>query len=258
MRSVLMGIAAILFLSRASEAGFVFNYTVTPGVGALAGKNVFRFYARNDQTGEQFGTKALLASDIHFKTQVQPLFFNFRDVDNNELDDANVSGLGMDETTITGTFMRYGTSNDWQEAFVSPSGNRSTATSNAATKYANVTDFNMAGFSLNKALDATQGLGRFYGAAVVAAGTDVTVSGRVAAEAGGVVGTGAAPLESLGIDSLIIDTGTTSLLAAEAAASVEQGSFYSFSFVATAPEPGTVGVLGLAGTLMLARRRSRR
>jgi hypothetical protein len=258
MRSVLMGIAAILFLSRATEAGFVFNYTVTPGVGALAGKNVFKFYARNDGTGEQLGTKALLASDIHFRTVGQPLYFDFRDVDNDERDDANVAGLGMDENTVTGTFMRYGTYNEWQPGFISPSGNRSTATSDARIKYANVTDFNVQSFSLNKALDATQGLGRFYGAAVVPAGTDVNVFGRVAAEAGGVVGTGAAPVESLGIDSLITDAGTASLLAAEAAASVEQGSFYSFSFVATAPEPGTVGVLGLAGTLMLARRRSRR
>jgi hypothetical protein len=260
MRNVLSGLAVALFLSPSAHAGFVFSYTVMPGAGALAGKDIFKFYARNDQTGEQLGTKALLASDIHFKTAGQPLYFDFRDMDNDERDDANVAGLGMDENTVTGTFMRYGTYNDWQPGFISPSGNRGTATSDARIKYANVTDFNVASFSLNKALDATQGLGRFYGAAVVPAGTDVNVFGRVAAEAGGVVGTGAAPLEAAGIDSsFIADTATTSLLAAEAAASVEQGAFFNFNFTATAaPEPGTIGVLGLAGTLMMARRRARR
>jgi hypothetical protein len=242
-------------MAESAWAGFVFNYTVMPGAGALAGKNIFKFYALNDQTGEQAGSKALLASDIHFKSLGQPLVFNFRDVDNDEIVDANVSGLGMDETSVTGTFMRYGTSADWQEVFVSPSGNRGSATNDATSKYANVTDFNLAGFSLNKALDATQGLGRFYGAAVVPAGTDVNVFGRVAAEQGGVVGTGAAPLETSGIDSSLTDPATTSLLSAEAASSVTQGSFYNFSFVATAPEPGTVGIIAVGGMLMMARRR---
>jgi hypothetical protein len=251
-------VVALSFLPAVARAGFQFNYTVTQGTGALAGKNIFRFYALNDQTGDQAGSKSLLASDIHFTTQGQPLVFDFRDVDNDQRVDANVSGLGMDENNVTGTFMRYGTYTDWVEAFIRPVGNRGSATNNATTAYASVTDFNMAGFSQNKALDATQGLGRFYGAAVVPAGTNVNVFGKVAAESGGAAGTGAAPLDSSGIESLLLDSTTTQLLAAEAAAGVEQGPFYNFSFVASAPEPGTIGLLGLAGTLMIARRRARR
>jgi hypothetical protein len=250
-----VGLACAL-MAESAWAGFVFNYTVMPGTGALTGKNIFKFYALNDQTGDQLGSKSLLASDIHFQTVGQPLTFNFRDVDNDERLDANVSGLGMDENNVTGTFNRYGTSADWNEFYVRPVGNRGSATNDATTAYANVTDFNITGFSQNKALDATQGLGRFYGAAVVPVGTDVHVFGQVAAEKGGVVGTGAALPD--GADLLSSDPAMSSLLSAEAAASVEQGAFFPFSFTATAPEPGTIGILGLAGTLMMARRRARR
>lgn len=253
---LVVGFACAL-MAQSALAGFQFNYTVAPGVGPLAGKNIFRFYARNDQTGDQAGSKSLLASDIHFQTQGQPLTFDFRDVDNDGRVDANVSGLGMDETNITGTFNRYGTSADWLEVYVRPVGNRGSATNNATVAYANVTDFNITGFSQNKALDATQGLGRFYGAAVVPAGTDVHVFGQVAAEKGGVVGTGAAALFS-GSDLLSTDPGMSALLSAETSANVEQGPFFPFSFTATAPEPGTIGVLGLIGTGMMARRRARR
>jgi hypothetical protein len=253
--SMAAGLACAL-LTGPAWAGFVFNYTVMPGTGALAGQNIFKFYALNDQTGDQLGSKSLLASDIHFQTVGQPLKFDFRDVDNDGRVDANVSGLGMDENNVTGTFNRYGTSADWNEFYVRPLGNRGTASNDATMAYATVTDFNITGFSQNKALDATQGLGRFYGAAVVPAGTDVHVFGQVAAEKGGVVGTGAALLD--GADLLFSDPGMSSLLSAEAAASVEQGAFFPFSFTATAPEPGTMGVLGLTGTLMMARRRTRR
>ena len=252
IRLMAAGLACAL-LAAPAWAGFVFNYTVMPGTGALAGKNIFKFYALNDQTGEQLGSKSLLASDIHFQTVGQPLTFDFRDVDNDGRADANVSGLGMDENSVTGTFSRYGTSADWQEVYVRPIGNRGSATNDATTAYANVTDFNITGFSQNKAIDATQGIGRFYGAAVVPVGTDVHVFGQVAAEKGGVVGTGAAPL-----DLLTADPTMSALLSAEAAASVEQGPLFSFSFVATAPEPGTLGVLGMIGTVMMARRRARR
>ena len=56
--------ALLLGVAPAAHAGFAINYTVTPGVDALAGTNVFRFYAKNDQTGEQLGSKSLLAMEI--------------------------------------------------------------------------------------------------------------------------------------------------------------------------------------------------
>ena len=247
------GALAALILAPAAHAGFQFNYTVTPGTGALAGDNIFRFYARNDQTGDQAGSKSLLASDIHFKTQGQPLVFDFRDVNNDSRVDANVSGLGMDESNITGTFMRYGDYADWLTAFVRPVGDRGSSTNDAQVAYGNVTDFNVAGFSANKALDATQGLGRFYGAAVVPAGVDVTVVGQVAAEKGSATGTGAAPLDPA--ELLVAAESTTALVSAEAAAAVEQGPFYQFSFTATAPEPGAITLLAAPALTLLRRRR---
>jgi hypothetical protein len=248
------GALAALVFSPAAHAGFQFNYTVTPGTGALAGDNIFRFYAKNDQTGDQAGSKSLLASDIHFKTQSQPLVFDFRDANNDSRIDANVSGRGMDENNITGTFMRFGDYADWQAVYVRPVGNDGSSTNNAQTAYASVTDFNMVGFSLNKALDATQGLGRFYGAAVAPAGMDVTVVGQVAAEKGNATGTGAAPLD---LAEFLAAESTTSLFSAESAAAVEQGPFYQFSFTATAPEPGALCLLALPALTLLRRRRRR-
>jgi hypothetical protein len=249
-----VGALAALVLSPLAQASFQFNYTVTPGTGALAGDNIFRFYAKNDQTGDQAGSKSLLASDIHFKTQGQPLVFDFRDVNNDSRLDANISGRGMDENSITGTFMRYGDYADWQAVYVRPIGNAGSSTNNAQTAYASVTDFNVAGFSANKALDATQGMGRFYGAAVVPTGVDVTVFGQVAAEKGGATGTGAAPLDAA--ELLVAAESTTALVSAESAAAVEQGPFYQFSFTATAPEPGALTLL-VAPALTLLRRRRR-
>ena len=253
---IAVGALAALVLSPSAHAGFQFNYTVTPGTGTLAGDNVFRFYAKNDQTGDQAGSKSLLASDIHFKTPGQPLVFDFRDANNDSRIDANVSGRDMDENNITGTFMRYGDYADWQAVYVRPIGNDGSSTNNAQTAYANVTDFNMVGFSANKALDATQGLGRFYGAAVVPAGVDVTVVGQVAAEKGNPTGTGAgaAPLDPA---ELLVSAESTTALVSAAAAAVEQGPFYQFSFTATAPEPGALSLL-IAPALTLLRRRRRR
>src|SRR6266566_7018051 len=74
-------LAVCLAAATPARAGFVFNYTVTPGDGLLAGKNIFQFYAKNDQTGYQAGSKSLLAADIHFKSVGgTPLTFDFRDV----------------------------------------------------------------------------------------------------------------------------------------------------------------------------------
>ena len=54
-----------------------------------------------------------------------------------------------------------------------------------------------------------------------------------------------------------VSSGIALIPRAEAASSVSQGSFYNFSFVASAPEPGTLGVVAAGGMLMLARRRRR-
>jgi hypothetical protein len=250
-------VVAVCLAAAPARAGFVFNYTVTPGDGPLAGKNIFQFYAKNDQTGDQLGSKSLLAADIHFKpVGGTPLTFDFRDVNGDLIPDANISGSGMDEGNVGGTFMRFGTYADWQEVFVRPVGNKSGGTTVPIVAYANVNDLNLVGFSLNKTLDATQGLGRFYGAAVVPIGVDVNVFGQVAAEKGGPVGTGAAPLVGDDVDALLASGDVSdAMLVSERSRGVEQGPFFQFNFVASAPEPATTGLMGVGTIAVLLRRR---
>jgi hypothetical protein len=252
-------VVAVCLAAMPARAGFVFNYTVTPGDGLLAGKNIFQFYARNDQTGDQLGSKSLLAADIHFRPMGgTALTFDFRDVNGDLIPDANTSGSGMDEGSVGGTFMRFGTYDDWQEFFVRPVGNRSGGGNVPIVAYANVNDLNLVGFSLNKALDATQGLGRFYGAAVVPIGVDVNVFGQVAAEKGGPVGTGAGPVTDGDVDALLAAGDVPgAVLMSERSRGVEQGPFFPFNFVASAPEPATMGLMGVGGVVVLFRRRRR-
>src|SRR4051812_7494103 len=98
MRNRMIGAcaAAILATGQAAHAGFQFNYTITPGAGALAGKNVFNFYARNDQSGGQAGSKGLIAIDAHFVAS-QAFTFDLSDVDGDALQDVNVFGKGFDQ-----------------------------------------------------------------------------------------------------------------------------------------------------------------
>ena len=191
-RSAILAGASMFALAGGAEAGFAFNYTVTPGTGDLAGKNVFNFYAKNDQKGEQYGSKSLLVMETHFKTQGAPFAFDFRDVDGDLQADANVFGKDFDESNGRSTFMRIGSYPDWIS--VQPAANTysTKAGANPQQAYGNVSDFLVTGFSLNKALDATQGLGRFFGTAVVAEGVDIHVFGKVAAEVGGIAEPGAA------------------------------------------------------------------
>ena len=102
-----------LLVAPAAHAGFTINYTVTPGVDALAGNNVFRFYAKNDGTGEQLNTKSLLAMEITFATPGQPFTFDFRDTDGDTLPDANIFGKDFSEMIAPATFMRFGQYPDW-------------------------------------------------------------------------------------------------------------------------------------------------
>ena len=238
--------AAAAAAASTARAGFMFNYTAAPGSGSLSGMNVFNFYALNDQTGPQAGSHSLLAMSVTYATAGQPFKFDFRDSDGDGLADANVYGNGFDETNATGTYLRFGSYADWL-AFVPKDNTFSTkaGAANPVANYANVTSFKVEGFSQNKTLDATQGFGRYFGTAVVPAGVDVTVSGKVAAELGGVA-TGSAPMD---IEAW------PGFPTPDPAAAIQQGPDFPFSFTATAPEPATFGLLGVAGIAALRRRR---
>jgi hypothetical protein len=237
------GVSSLFLAAGSAQAGFDFNYTVTPGTGALSGNNIFKFYAKNDQSGDQIGSKTLLVFDIHIKPLSQSLLFDVStDVDGDGNPDVNVAGKGMDENNVTGTFLRVGTYDNFAIAVTSPKPYNSAGGANPIAAYTNVTDFNLVGLVLGpaNAPDATQGLGAFYGAAVVPTGVDVNVAGMVAAEVGGIVG-------------------TPSALPADvpAGAPAGQGPDFFFNFVAQAPEPGSLTVLGIGGVGLISRRRRR-
>jgi hypothetical protein len=261
-----------LLIGQSAHAGYVFNYTITPGVGALAGDNVFKFYARNDQTGDQAGSKSMIAAKVRYQSvgTGQPLVFEFKDLNSDGVPDANIEGIGMSEAKVTGTFLRIesttpGALSDWSRAFSTPAGHMSRAGVVPTVNYASVIDFNAEGAELrrinqNDWADATQGLGRFYGAAVVPAGTDVKVSGMVAAEKGGIVSTGAtaaamALLDDAPLYQSLVDGAPVEGVPAAADAPL---IYYPFSFVASAPEPATLGLLGIAIGATTLRRRARR
>jgi hypothetical protein len=263
-----VGAAILSALTSSAHAGFTFNYTVSPGIGALAGKNVFKFYATNDQTGEQAGSKGFIAAQVTFQSLGGPLAFEMTDVDNDGIDDANIDGEGMSETDVRGTFLRIesdvaATSSSWFRAAYTPNGAFSLSGGNPSATYAALTQFSTEGVELRNAnkgwVDATQGLGRFFAAAVVPADTDtVKLTGRVAAEVGGIVST-SSPMpggeieypESGGSDGETLDGPV-------GAAPDEPLKYVNFSITATVPEPATAGLIVAAVAAGLMRRRAAR
>jgi hypothetical protein len=263
-----LALAAMFFVSGLhAHAGFVFTYTVDQAQVQGQLRNVFRFYARNDQQGDQAGSKSLLAISVHLKPVGLPLVFNFQDLDGDTVPDADVFGKDQTVAAITGSFVRVGTHDDWLAAWVRPVGDRSKNTGLVpTTAYANVTDLWIEGFSQNKALDATAAPGQFYAAAVAPLGVDINVVGKVAAEKGGIVST-LDPADPLTPQQLADQEGITLELAtliaqqgagpSAAAADGEIGSFYDFSFTAQAPEPSTTALLAAGAAGLLSRRRRR-
>src|SRR5258706_5330646 len=197
-----VGLVCALMATGSARAGFQFNYTVTSGTGALSGTNIFKFYAKNDQTGEQFNTHLLLGISGTMQALGGGAFtFDFRDLDGDGLNDANVKGTGISESNITGTFMRIGLSADWEggvpdNSILPAKPNSKTgnpAAFNSTTSWG-LDGVNLAANTNPSTLEAAQGLGAFFGAAVAPTGSDVKVFGRLAAEKGGVVIGGAAPV----------------------------------------------------------------
>jgi len=257
-----VGLVCAAAAASTARAGFQFNYEVIPGTGALAGNNVFTFYAKNDQTGEQANSHLLLGVSMTMTSSSQPFVFESRDVDGDGLADVDVKGKGISQSNITGTFARIGQYSNWElgvpDRGITPT-NPFTKTGGNPGAFASIKTWGLDGVNLAantnpSELEATTGLGCFFGAAVVPVGSDVTVTGRVAAEKGGVVVGGQASL--LAADPLLVDASAPADLAAVAAASgLSVGTYIPFSFVATAPEPATFGLLGVAGIAALRRRR---
>lgn len=261
----MVGVLACALSSASARAGFQFNYTVTAGTGALDGKNIFAFYAKNDQIGEQLNTHYLLAISATMQSLGGPFTFDFRDVDHDGIADANILGDGIAQNNITGTFVRIGLTRDWDggvpDAGIKPAKPYSRSGNPAAFNSILSWGLDGANLAVNTnptPLEAAQGLGCFFGAAVVPVGSDVKVFGRLAAEKGGAVVGGEAPELASFDDPSLSQIGAPSDLAPViAAAGLESGNFIPFSFTATAaPEPGTLGLLAVSALGLFRRRRS--
>jgi hypothetical protein len=251
---ILTAVAVVALFAGRSQAGFVFTYTVEPTTIQGSLKNVFKFYARNDQQGDQAGSKSLLAISVHLKPQGQPLAFNFQDLNGDGIVDADVSGKDQSSGNVTGSFVRVGSYADWLPVWVRPQGDQSGGGFVPTTAYSNVTDLWIEGFSQNKALDATVAPGQFYAAAVAPLGVNIDVVGMVAAEKGGIAST----LTGETVQQMVENEGVSLEFATQLTQNLEVGPNFSFSFTAVAPEPSGVGLVALAGAGVLARRRARR
>jgi len=255
-----IAVAAVFALAGTARAGFTFNYTVTPGAGDLAGKNVFNLYAKNDQKGEQYGSKSLLVMEVHFKTQGTPFTFDFRDTDGDAQADANVFGKDFDDANGRSTFMRIGSYPEWLSVLPATNTYSTKAGANPQQSYSNVSDFLVSGFSMNKALDATQGMGRFFGTAVVPDGVDINVFGKVAAEVGGIAEpgteTGSLAKGDATLAAMMEEEWDRAVARGAPRAPTSPGPDFHFNFVAVAPEPSGLLAMGLAAVVM-GRRRGR-
>lgn len=250
-RMTLAAVAAALLLCAApARAGFLWSYDVEAGTGTLADKLIFRFYGKNDQTGEQADSRSLYGYDLTWTASGGKFAIDFRDVDGDGLDDANVFGKDLDFAAPTATFTRLGDYASQWYPFTMPKSNTTKAGIRPAnpTAVADFTDISvLRAITFNRgALDATQGRGLLYAVAVVDnTVSQITVVGQAGAEKGGATGTPAAPF------GYIPDDGGP--LGAEPV--YEPGEQIPVSFVALAPEPGALLPLALVGLALLRRRR---
>lgn len=249
--------AVLLCAAQAAWAGFTFNYTVGPNVVA-PGTNIFRFYAKNDQQGSQTGTQTLMGVSARMQSLGGPFRFDFIDVDGDGLPDANVNGVGMSEADVRGTFIRIGNRLDWfvpWQSLVPANGFTNTGLGGNPSAFNSTLLWGLDGVNLTAnqkppLLDATTGLGCFFGAAIVPDDTDVQVSGLIAAENGAVV----SGLTSDSTVASIVPYESYDSQPSEPAGS-DPSAWYAFDFIAYAPEPGTLGIMVVGAMTFLARRR---
>ena len=234
-----IGLAGVASAAPVMFQGFAIDSRVLQGTGALAGKDIIQFFARNTGTGAQTGTSRLLSAELDVNASnnaADPatLTFDFRDLDFDGANDANIfgQGLSLTSTTVQGSYVRIGAIAQWQQppgdaGFDPPPPARLSNIDedpdpdiDPTQLYANRKSFRVVGFNTSQPpplADATQngGLGAFLAQAVVPHGSAARIVGGISAEQGNAV-----PIDY------------------------------------TVPEPGALGFIGLGVGLMVRRRRA--
>ena len=215
--------AAATLAASAAQAGFVISSVRT----TIGSEDVVVFRALNDGTGGS-GTK-LQALDVVASTPYTAgdnIKIQLADFDGDGENDANPIGVGINAGQATGSFIRIGSTANFNTVFVDPSPTTTDTDFDGipdqaiAADYVNgkVVSFNVAGFPF-PAPTATAGSGQVFANIVVPTGISVQVFWQMGGEIGNpFVGTYIDP----GLDI---------------------------------PEPATLGVLALGALGLLARRR---
>jgi len=212
--------------------GFQVDHTKTAGTGTLAGFDIYQFFALNLGTGPQTGTTRLVAIEMAGFANVNDpntnIKFDFRDLDSDGVNDANVlgSGINLTQTDTTGSFVRVGafTPNPGDAGFdpvgrLSADPDTGTTVRDPQTIFANKKSFRVVGFANPGALATpaqNSGKGAFFMEVVVPTGAVPKAVGKLSAESG----------PSVDID-----------------------------YTAQVPEPTTMAVIGVAAVGFLSRRR---
>ncbi len=181
---------------RISFGGFSVESVRTAGTGALAGFDVIRFIGINNATGETAGSTKLQSINITLSTPDANLKLDFRDLDGDGENDANLLGSGINPNNPIGSYVRNGIVAGYNAVTVQPTGGNSDPNGDftpdrfpsqmpeftSALKQMRVVGFHTPGAS-----PVATGAGTGFAAAVVPTGATARVVGTLAAEAGSAV-----------------------------------------------------------------------
>jgi len=236
--------AAVFCAPVISSADFIINHTRTEGTGSLTGYHIYRFYAKNTQSGMHPTSTTLTGLDFTVQSLGQPFKFDLRDTNGDDLIDVNLTGIGQTDAAPTGTFMRIGSTSGTLITIPVPSTAKleSTGTYDAVAYYTGRTDFRLATVkTVDSRPDATTGLGARFAVVIVPLGSSVRLSGEVGDEQGVAGSTDTGELNVPDLDS-----------------SADTAGFFQIpEYIAQAPEPGALALLGVA-TVGICRRSRRR
>lgn len=196
-RSLLAVGAAVLLGAGVANADFIVTSTRTAGTGALQGFDVVKFFGQNDGTGGTAGSTKLQSVSLTMSVDTGNLKLDFRDLDGDAVNDANILGSGVAAGSPTGTYIRPGGIATFNAVLVEPGGGSSdpdgdgTANSDPSTdpKFTSqLKSIRVDGFQPPaNAPAAGTAPGAQFAAAIVPTGNAVHMVGSIAGEAGSAV-----------------------------------------------------------------------
>ncbi|HYE20519.1 MAG TPA: PEP-CTERM sorting domain-containing protein [Tepidisphaeraceae bacterium] len=243
-----------------AHADFVISHTLETGSGSLTGYHIYRFYGRNTQSGINPTSKTLTAVDFTIISLGQPFKYDIREQNGDGVNDVNLGGFGRTDANPIGTWVKIGPDADVFATFAVPTqtaGMTSQPGYDPVAYYTGRTNIRVVTINArDRRPDATTGIGARFATVIVPLGSDVILSGEMADELGvsgstDVAATldrwaapdfGALP-EGAALDSPPPTPNTP-------------GFFQVPQYLAQAPEPGSLALLGI-GAVVGCRRRAR-